>query len=243
MILYLKYRNKANIVRLQEALDTLDILKQNIALSETSNNNTEISNNKVGSDKTDNDDSNDITSDSSISDNNTSDHNENNNPDHNNDSVNSDNSEGDKDILEHVKPNNAKDLRKQLLKELIALSEQGERQAISPVIIESEIYSKIQSLLAVQKPMKHNMWEELEKTVICASPRFNINLKILTQDKITKQERQTALLVKCGFKPVEMRSLLSITNGAINSRRVTLGAKILDEKRSVTFVDNIIRLL
>lgn len=199
VILYLKYRNKSNIVRLQEALSTLETLKLNISRSESLNN-----------DNT-----------------------------HNNED--SDNSPTDGET--NFTPNTENKLRDRLRQELIELNEKSERQGVSTVILESDIYARIRNLLAVGKPIKEDMWLDLEKTVTFASPRFDTNLRILTQNKITNDEYRVALLVKCGFKPIDMRTLRSLTNGAINSRRSTLGTKIMDKKQSVTLIDNIIRLL
>ena len=67
--------------------------------------------------------------------------------------------------------------------------------------------------------------------------------EILTHNKMTRLELHTALLTKCGFKPSDMNILLGRSNGAIISRKKTLGAKVLGRKESVTVISAIIRRL
>lgn len=219
VVLYLKYRNKVNIISLKEALETLDILKRNIALSETSDNYSSDDSGKTDNNPNDDDTGNNETTDDSAI------------------------QAGSDDIAESVRPNSKKDLHKLLFQEVIALSEKGESQSVSSVILESEVYSQLRDLVASQRVIREEMWSDIEKTVLSASPRFNTNLRILTRNKISRDELRAALLVKCGFKPVEICSLLSITNGAVNSRRARIGFKINNEKLSVTIIDNIIRTL
>ncbi len=219
VVLYLKYRNKVNIISLKEALETLDILKRNIALSETSDNYSSDDSGKTDNNPNDDDTGNNETTDDSAI------------------------QAGSDDIAESVRPNSKKDLHKLLLQEVIALSEKGESQSVSSVILESEVYSRLRKLIASHTGIKNEMWGAIEETVLSASPRFRTNLRILTWNTITEDEFRAALLVKCGLKPVEMCSLLSITNGAINSRRARIGFKINNEKLSVTIIDNIIRTL
>lgn len=87
------------------------------------------------------------------------------------------------------------------------------------------------------------LWDKLEETVVAASPRFISSLKLLTCDKLTTRERHTALLVKCGFRPVDLTILLALTNGAIISRRQKLADKVFEQKVNVKVIDGIVRLL
>ncbi len=84
---------------------------------------------------------------------------------------------------------------------------------------------------------------ELERVVLESSPKFKENLNLLTLGKLNVADFQTALLIKCGIKPVEMEILLGRTHGALVSRRQTLGLKVFDEKTSIKIIDGIIRLL
>lgn len=137
------------------------------------------------------------------------------------------------------------ELREQLKNELLALSETGEEtQAVPQPILCSAIYKTLKNLIRDNRPIvDERLWEELEQTVLESSPRFLANLSLLTSGRLTSLDVYTALLVKCGFKPSEMTVLFGRSNGAIISRRETLGFKVLDKRISVKTIDKIIRLL
>ena len=189
-VLYIKYRNKSNIVQLHEALDSLEVLKRQLSLPP------------------------DVTG------------------------GNSDNS-----LMNVESWNTETALRQRLRQGLMDLYTASGRQDVSPVILESEVYSGIRSLLKDGKPMKEEVWDELEQVVLSASPNFMANLELLAQNRITDVDREAALLIKCGFRPKVMTVLLSLSNGGVISRRESLGIKIFDEKESAQVVTGIIRLL
>ena len=137
------------------------------------------------------------------------------------------------------------ELREQLKQELLSLYESGvETQEVPEQITNSEIYQTLKAFIREERPIQEeNIWEELERTVAECSPRFKTNLNLLTSGKLTSLDLHTALLIKCGFKPSEMTILFGRSNGAIISRRETLGLKALDKKTGVKVIDGIIRLL
>lgn len=139
--------------------------------------------------------------------------------------------------------NNEPILREKLRDELIALYEQSKSQKVSPVILNSNIYFQITSLISERKHIDDETFDELKRTVFQASPKFIDNLKILTRDKLTEVDLQTALLIKCGFRPSEMTVLLARSNGAIIYRRNTLAKKVFGHTESVDVVNGIIRML
>lgn len=189
-VLYIKYRNKSNIVQLHEALDSLEVLKRQLSLPP------------------------DVTG------------------------GNSDNS-----LMNVESWNTETALRQRLRQGLMDLYTASGRQDVSPVILESDVYAEIRSLLKDGKPMKEEVWDELEQVVLSASPNFMANLELLAQNRITDVDREAALLIKCGFRPKDMTVLLSLSNGGVISRRESLGIKIFDEKESAKVVTGIIRLL
>lgn len=189
-VLYIKYRNKSNIVQLHEALDSLEVLKRQLSLPP------------------------DVTG------------------------GNSDNS-----LMNVESWNTETALRQRLRQGLMDLYTASGRQDVSPVILESDVYAEIRSLLKDGKPMKEEVWDELEQVVLSASPNFMANLELLAQNRITDVDREAALLIKCGFRPKDMTVLLSLSNGGVISRRESLGIKIFDEKESAQVVTGIIRLL
>ena len=137
------------------------------------------------------------------------------------------------------------ELREQLRQELLSLYEKGEETPEVPEpIINSDIYQTLKKFIDEGSPIQDkHLWEELELTVTECSPRFKTNLNLLTSGKLTSLDLHTALLIKCGFKPSEMTILFGRSNGAIISRRETLGLKALDKKTGVKVIDGIIRLL
>ncbi len=138
------------------------------------------------------------------------------------------------------------ELREKLRSELISLSETyKDNYVVSSVILKSKAYTQLQELIKEERILKDTdpLWKELERVILEAYPKFLKNLTVLTSGKIRTVELQTALLVKCGLRPSQMMILLGKTNGTINSRRETLGAKVFDKKVSVKEIDNLIRLL
>lgn len=138
-------------------------------------------------------------------------------------------------------------LRESLKNELIALYETAGAQTsvVSPLIMESAAYQKIQEHIHEAKIIKDNdpLWGEIEQAVIDSSPKFKSNLRLLTSGNLTTIDLHTALLIKCGIKPAKMTLLLGRSHGAIVSRRETLCVKILGEKKGTKVIDGIIRLL
>lgn len=139
----------------------------------------------------------------------------------------------------------AEKLRERLKGELMALYESSEKQPVSSVILNSEVYAKLLKMIENGKPLKDNdeMWEELKNTVLESSPNFMSNLNLLTFGNLTAIDIKTALLLKCGMKPSQLSVLFVRSNGAIISRREMLSVKIFDKKIGVKVLDGIIRLL
>lgn len=149
----------------------------------------------------------------------------------------------DADSTEPDTINNEPALREKLRDELMALYEQSKSQKVSPIILNSNIYFQINGLISEGKHIDDETFYELKRTVLQASPKFIDNLKILTQNKLTELDLQTALLIKCGFRPSEMTVLFARSNGAIIYRRNTLATKVFGHTESVDVVNGIIRLL
>ena len=191
VILYMKYKNRNNIVKMREKLDNLQILKQELSQA-------------TAPDGT---------------------------------------CEGGQIVSFPMTTMSEQALRQQLKEELMALYNQNNDVVTPQAILESEVYAHLQQLLKEKKPMGDALWDKLEETVVAASPRFISSLKLLTCDKLTTRERHTALLVKCGFRPVDLTVLLALTNGAIVSRRQKLADKVFEQKVNVKVIDGIVRLL
>ncbi|MBD5281122.1 MAG: tetratricopeptide repeat protein [Bacteroides sp.] len=137
-------------------------------------------------------------------------------------------------------------LRESLRNRLKELAENKDIHCeISQIILQSDVYKKLWEMIKQSKCIKKddNIWEEIENTVQEVSPSFISNLHILTSGKLTDAEREVALLIKCGFPPAKMMILLSLTNGAVNSRRESLSNRIYDDKLPAKIITRVICLL
>ncbi|MCM1297056.1 MAG: hypothetical protein NC311_16070, partial [Muribaculaceae bacterium] len=139
-----------------------------------------------------------------------------------------------------------KELRQNLQRELLQIYEESEDLVeISPKILQSETYIKFLETANRGKmvPDTDSLWSDLEKVVLESSPQFKNNLLLLTSGKLSIADIHTALLIKCGFRPIDMSSILGKTNGAIVTRRSSIGMKALDKKLNAKVINNVIRSL
>lgn len=138
------------------------------------------------------------------------------------------------------------DLRLIFREKLLALqSESTAPVTIHPDILSSGPYLRMQELISSQRGISDTdpLWQELEESVVGASPSFKNNLKLLSGGKLTSNDLRTALLIRCGFTPSQMAILLNRSKGAIVSRRDALSMRIFDKKLGTKTTDSIIRLL
>lgn len=139
-----------------------------------------------------------------------------------------------------------KELRKSLQYELMHLYENSmDDVVVSHNILQSDIYRLFRESASNGKLIIDSdpRWMELEKVVLETSPQFLDNLFLLANGNLTTAEIHTALLIKCGFRPVDMTTLLGKTNGAIITRRNSICMKVLDKKMEAKVITNIIRML
>lgn len=139
-----------------------------------------------------------------------------------------------------------KELREKLQHELMQIyDESTDNVEIPHRILQSEAY--IEFLETAHKgkmiPDTDQRWLDLEKMVLKSSPQFRNNLLLLTSGKLTIPEIHTALLIKCGFRPVDMSILLGKSNGGVITRRNSISKKVLGKKVPAKIINNIIRYL
>ena len=136
--------------------------------------------------------------------------------------------------------------RREMMREkLRALYEAGEKPPVPEALINSHVRNKISEYIhgKISIPHGSGLWKEMEETVTSVSPHFKKNLLLLTSNRISIIEFQTAMLIKLGFSPTEMTVLTGRTKGTIVSRRDALCLKIFGDKHGTKFIDGIIRLL
>ena len=116
--------------------------------------------------------------------------------------------------------NKRDELREKLLTELAGRHD----ILVSDAILKSPVYrlivKKIESGSTIQ--YQTEIWDNLKKAVIDDAPDFLTNLSILTADKFTNTNLQTALLLRCGFSNRQMTILLGITRAAVSDRKLSL---------------------
>lgn len=148
-------------------------------------------------------------------------------------------------VPEIVKYNIQSSLRIKLRNELRELNEQVGKIQVSDGIIESSSYIQLVTAINDGIALKDNdpLWKNLEDTILKCSPSFKTRLNLLTRGRMSTEDLQMALLIKCGIRPVHISRLMARSNGAIVSRRLSIGYKIFDMKVEIKVVDGIIRLL
>lgn len=137
------------------------------------------------------------------------------------------------------------DLRKILRDELVLLSKSKSASELSMVISESIAYVKLQRYIRQRRIIddSDDLWIDLEKVVLKASPKFIDNLRLLTSYRLTDIELKTAFLVKCHVSPLQMSVLFNRTKSTMVSQRESICYKVFDDKLGTAIIDNIIRLL
>lgn len=137
-------------------------------------------------------------------------------------------------------------LRQKLRDKLTSIYNQGpDKYEVSQDIVKSNTYASLMQFVKDGKELKSNdsLWKEIENTVLKVSPRFRKNLELLLGGRLSSYDLQTALLIKCGITPTQMKKLFNREKGTIASRRKSMGERIFDDKSSTKVVDGIIRLL
>lgn len=153
--------------------------------------------------------------------------------------------QADYEYLDYTQ-NSVEELRKTLRSKLYSLYSSGNQSAsIAPAILTSTAYTKLEDHIKSSRHIKDDspLWRELEEAVIASSPNFKTNLQLLVGGKLTMNDLQTSILIKCGVTPTQMTILLNRAKGTIASRRESLGLRVFDQKTATKVIDGIIRLL
>ena len=136
-------------------------------------------------------------------------------------------------------------LRERRRAELIEIYNASKDKKVDERIVLSETRAKLEQYIKQQKNItgEDPMWQEIEMCVLNVSPEFHTTLLLLSGGRLNTKEYRTALLIKCGVTPTQMKTLLNLEKGSISSRRASLSMKIFDEKRELRYVDGLIRAL
>jgi len=225
LIVWSRYRNKSNLLKLHKALDDLSALQASIATDtgadivgvKTAANEKDVDipegNERNGTPE--NEPKDDVTMSVVVSD------------------IKKERDE--KEIL-------VERLRTRLLELRQSVSEKIE---VDKEILESVPYAELIFHLRNNDsiPAGDPFWERLEEVVLSVSPDFKKNLILLSGGKIKKLDSNIACLIKCGISPTDITLIVGKTKGTVSYHREVLGIKAFGEKLPVNVVDDIIRAL
>jgi len=140
---------------------------------------------------------------------------------------------------------NNDDLRKKLKIELENLEIEGNKLPVSPIILHSAAYKKLQVEISSKNAIDETstLWGELMDVILRSSPSFSKKITQLTEGRLKEYELNTIILIKCGVTPIQMTTLFRRSKSCISSRRVAICKKIIGEKIDSKLIDSIIYLL
>lgn len=112
-------------------------------------------------------------------------------------------------------------------------------------ILYSEAYKSILEMLDDNKIIKEDseIWKALESVVLNESPNFRKNLSLLVGREVSRMELNIALLIKCGFTPMKIASLIGKEKGTVSYYRSKWSKNIFGKNIGNESIDTIIRML
>lgn len=115
---------------------------------------------------------------------------------------------------------------------------------VNPAILASPTYhllsEKIQMESLITISEEKFIFKNLEELMENVSQGFFYRLQILTEGKVTPTENRIAMLIKCGFSPLQISILLGKEKNTISTHRRNLAYKIIGRKKSDRSLDVII---
>lgn len=136
------------------------------------------------------------------------------------------------------------EIKKRILSRICTFDEKGISCLVNRKILCSKIYSDLSGKLktgsAITISEEEEIWTTMEKLIESVSPGFDYRLRVLTEGAITPNERKLAMLIKCGFTPLQVSVLLGRQKNTISSHRRNLAAKITGEKKADRNLDMLI---
>lgn len=136
-------------------------------------------------------------------------------------------------------------LRESMRSELLGLYDPGISIALEERIRTSKEYEFLKEALRTGTVINEDdcFWEELREVVCGAAPHFMERLSVLTGNKLTSKDIQTALLIKCGISHSHMSIIFGRTKGSISQRKETLSKKMFGCKVDMKILEQIVRVL
>ncbi len=125
------------------------------------------------------------------------------------------------------------------------VNESAQKAPINSIILNSEIFHKINDYILENKTIPENshIWSELEQTIISCSPLFKEHLRLLVGQDLKPHDYHVVLLIRCGITPTQMTILLGRTKGTISYRRKHVCEMVLGQRIDSQFIDDVIRYI
>lgn len=119
----------------------------------------------------------------------------------------------------------------------------AERQPGQAEIRRSEVYHELKRHVMEGNPVPEDspVWALLENVIIENNPLFKERLGMLTDNKLKAHDYRMVLLIKCGFTPTQMTTLLSRTKSTISYRRKHICEMIFGKNMNSALIDSTIR--
>lgn len=126
---------------------------------------------------------------------------------------------------------------------LLRMEELAQRPYMLPASLrESPVVRHLKDMIAANQPLASTptLWNDLEEAIVSVAPDFKPSIVLLLGNP-SVNDYHTALLIKAGFTPTEIATLLCRSKGTISSNRQRMCERIFKRKINNTLFDNIIR--
>ncbi|MDE5793134.1 MAG: hypothetical protein K2I08_00255 [Muribaculaceae bacterium] len=136
------------------------------------------------------------------------------------------------------------DIKKRIMDGIRISDDKEIKSLVNPTLLGSQIYSnlkeKIESRNSITNSEEKIVYKNLEDLIESVSSGFSYRLRILTEDRITACEQRMAMLMKCGFSPLQISILFGREKNTISTHRRNLAFKITGLKKADKTLDLII---
>ena len=149
----------------------------------------------------------------------------------------------DDDIVQE-NPEKLDDIKKRIMDRIKFTDDKDINSLVNPIILSSQISrnlkEKIESRSSITNSEEKNVYKSIEELIESVSSGFSYRLRILTEDRITASEQRMAMLMKCGFSPLQIAILFGREKNTISTHRRNLAFKITGQKKADKALDLII---
>ena len=133
--------------------------------------------------------------------------------------------------------------KERLIETLVEKVQKNETVTMSNDIVNSDVVIKLKDDITDGNIPDNLPWDELNDVVKQAYPQFVIRLRFLSNGEITADEIKHCMLIKCGFTPGDISSLLHLKKNTLSYRRKKLCKLLSDKRLDTAKLDDMINLL